>query len=72
MLALLVDQIAFQPLRARGAGMLGALITSIAFWIILDSLAGFATGQQSLSFPARQLSRRDAASRAGAVAGDAG
>lgn len=50
-LALLVDQIAFQPLRRRGSGMLGALITSIAFWIILDSLAGMATGQQSLSFP---------------------
>jgi branched-chain amino acid transport system permease protein len=51
LLALLVDQIGFQPLRARGGGMLGALITSIAFWIILDSLAGLATGQQSLSFP---------------------
>ncbi len=51
LLALFVDQVAFQPLRARGAGMLAALITSIAFWIILDSLAGFATGQQSLSFP---------------------
>jgi branched-chain amino acid transport system permease protein len=50
-LALLVDQIGFQPLRSRGGGMLGALITSIAFWIILDSLAGLATGQQSLSFP---------------------
>ncbi len=50
-LALIVDQIGFQPLRARGGGMLGALITSIAFWIILDSLAGLATGQQSLSFP---------------------
>lgn len=46
-----VDQIGFQPLRARKVDMLGALITSIAFWIILDSLAGFATGQQSLSFP---------------------
>lgn len=51
LLAVLVDQIAFQPLRRRGSGMLGALITSIAFWIILDSLAGTATGQQSLSFP---------------------
>jgi branched-chain amino acid transport system permease protein len=47
-----VDQIGFQPLRKRGTDMLGALITSIAFWMILDSLAGFATGQQSLSFPA--------------------
>lgn len=51
-LALAVDQIAFQPLRHRRAGMLGALITSIAFWLILDSLAGSATDQQSLSFPA--------------------
>jgi branched-chain amino acid transport system permease protein len=51
LLALIVDQIAFQPLRRRGQEMLGALITSIAFWIILDNLAGAATGQQSLSFP---------------------
>jgi branched-chain amino acid transport system permease protein len=51
LLAVLVDQIAFQPLRRRGSEMLGALITSIAFWIILDNLAGTATGQQSLSFP---------------------
>jgi len=50
-LAVVVDQVAFQPLRSRGAGLLGTLITSIAFWIILDSLAGFATGQQALSFP---------------------
>ena len=51
-LAVAVDQLAFQPLRARGGGMIGALITSIAFLIILDSLAGTATGQQSLAFPA--------------------
>jgi branched-chain amino acid transport system permease protein len=51
LLALAVDQIAFQPLRRRGSNMLGALITSIAFWIILDTLAGAATDHQSLSFP---------------------
>lgn len=51
LMALLVDQVAFQPLRRRGGGMIGALITSIACWIILDSLAGTATGHQSLSFP---------------------
>jgi branched-chain amino acid transport system permease protein len=51
-LAVVVDQIGFQPLRNRRGGMLAALITSIAFWIILDSLAGFATDQQSLAFPA--------------------
>lgn len=50
-LAVLVDQIAFQPLRSAKVGMLGALITSIAFWIILDSLAGFATEQRSQAFP---------------------
>ncbi len=51
-LAVMVDQVAFQPLRHRKAGMIGALITSIAFWMILDRLAGLATGEQSLSFPA--------------------
>lgn len=50
-LALVVDQLAFQPLRGRGTGMIGALITSIACWMVLDSLAGSATEQQSLSFP---------------------
>jgi branched-chain amino acid transport system permease protein len=50
-LALAVDQVAFQPLRARRAGMLGALITSIACWIVLDNLADVATAHQSLSFP---------------------
>ncbi|MEP7280657.1 MAG: branched-chain amino acid ABC transporter permease [Rubrivivax sp.] len=51
LLALVVDQVAFQPLRRRGSGMISALITSIAAWIILDSLAGTATGHESLSFP---------------------
>lgn len=57
-IAIVVDQIGFQPLRARKAGLLGALITSIAFWIILDSLAGFATEQQSLAFPASAYPNR--------------
>jgi branched-chain amino acid transport system permease protein len=57
-LAIVVDQIGFQPLRAKKAGLLGALITSIAFWIILDSLAGFATQQQSLAFPASTYPNR--------------
>src|SRR4051794_27204958 len=52
LLAVLVDQVGFQPLRKKKAGLLGAFITSVAFWIILDSLAGFATEQQSLAFPA--------------------
>jgi branched-chain amino acid transport system permease protein len=56
-LAILVDQIGFQPLRNRKAGMLGALITSIAFLIILDSLAGMATNHQSWAFPSRTYPR---------------
>ncbi len=58
LVAVAVDQIAFQPLRAVKAGMLGALITSIAFAIILDSLAGFATEHQSLAFPAGTYPRQ--------------
>lgn len=50
LIAILVDQIGFQPLRGRKGGMLGALITSIAFLIILDSLAGTVTGHQSWAF----------------------
>lgn len=50
LIAIMVDQIGFQPLRGRKGGMLGALITSIAFLIILDSLAGAATGHQSWAF----------------------
>jgi branched-chain amino acid transport system permease protein len=50
--AVLVDLVGFAPLRRRGGGPAGALITSVAVWIILDGLAGFATGQQSLTFPA--------------------
>lgn len=56
-LAVVVDQIGFQPLRNRRSGMLAALITSIAFWIILDSLLGLATDQQSLAFPAASYPR---------------
>lgn len=50
LIAVVVDQIGFQPLRGRKGGMLGALITSIAFLIILDNLAGSATGHQSWAF----------------------
>ena len=58
LLAVAVDQLAFQPLRARGSGPIGALITSIAFLIILDSLAASATGHQSLAFPAASYPNR--------------
>ncbi len=51
LIAVFVDQIAFQPLRSSKAGMLGALITSIAMWIILDTVAGRSIDHQSRAFP---------------------
>jgi len=51
LVAVAVDQVGFQPLRRRGGGMLGALIVSVAVWVMLDSLLGVATRQPGRSFP---------------------
>lgn len=50
-LAVVVDQLAFQPLRARTNDLLPALITSIAFWISLSALARIATDARVSRFP---------------------
>ena len=52
LVGVMVDQLAFEPLRRRKAGNLGPVITSIAFWIILDDVALMATGAKWNSFPA--------------------
>jgi branched-chain amino acid transport system permease protein len=52
LVALLVDQIGFEPVRRRGSDLLPALITSVAFWIIFGAVARVATGGQSKRFPA--------------------
>jgi branched-chain amino acid transport system permease protein len=50
--AVAVDQIAFQPLRSRGGEqLLGAIITSVALWISLREAASLATGAAPLGFP---------------------
>ncbi|MGX6447736.1 branched-chain amino acid ABC transporter permease [Patulibacter sp. S7RM1-6] len=51
LVAVAVDQIAFQPLRDRGAQLLGTIITSIALWIALRELASMATDAAPLGFP---------------------
>ena len=49
--AVLVDQIAFEPLRRRGVQLLGAVIASIAMWIALREVASIATGATAVGFP---------------------
>ncbi len=51
LLGVLVDQIAFEPLRRRDAGLLGPIITSIGMWIILGALAQIATNSTARRFP---------------------
>jgi branched-chain amino acid transport system permease protein len=50
-IAVAVDLLAFQPLRRRNAGPVATLVASVAVWLVLDSLAGLVTGEQSLAFP---------------------
>lgn len=49
-LGVVVDQVAFQPLRKRG-GVLGFIITSIGAWIVLINFAEVATDNQPQTFP---------------------
>lgn len=50
-IGVIVDRVAFEPLRKRGAGLLGTIITSIGAWIILGDLAQEATDAQAKSYP---------------------
>ena len=50
-IGVVVDQLGFQPLRGRGSGSLGLIITSIGFWIILLELGLIVNGPNALSFP---------------------
>lgn len=57
LIGVLVDQIGFEPLRRRGGGLLGPIITSIGFWIILGQLALIATDARIKTFPRSALPR---------------
>lgn len=48
---LLVDRLAFHPLRSREGGLLGPVIASIALWIILLDVAEVYTDAQPQAFP---------------------
>lgn len=55
---LLVDRVAFHPLRSREGGLLGPVIASIALWIILLDVAEVATDAQPQSFPLGSIPER--------------
>ncbi len=52
LLAVIVDQVAFQPLRGRGRNLLGAVITSVGAWLALEDVAQIATNSAPLQLPA--------------------
>jgi branched-chain amino acid transport system permease protein len=54
-LGVLIDQVAFQPLRNREGGQLGPIITSIGAWIVMLQLALIVTDAQIHSFPRKVL-----------------
>lgn len=49
--AVLVDQIAFEPLRRKGVQLLGAVIASIGMWIGLREVLSIVTGATQVGFP---------------------
>jgi branched-chain amino acid transport system permease protein len=51
LVAVLVDQLAFEPLRRRGVSMLGAVIASIGMWIALREVMSIATDATPVGFP---------------------
>lgn len=50
LLAVVVDLVAFQPIRRRGGDLLPALITSIGVWIFLLAAARMVTGAKTSRF----------------------
>lgn len=57
LVAVFVDQLAFQPLRRRGVQMLGAIIASIGMWIALREVASIATNATPVGFPSNTVPR---------------
>ncbi len=56
-LAALVDQVAFEPLRRRGVQLLGAVIASIGMWIGLREVLAIATESTPVGFPPNSVPR---------------
>lgn len=53
----LVDQVAFEPLRRRGVQLLGAVIASIGMWIALREVLSIATDATPVGFPPSSVPR---------------
>lgn len=57
-IAAIVDQVAFEPLRRRGVGLLGAIIASIGVWIALEEVAAIMTDSTPVGFPPNTIPRQ--------------
>jgi branched-chain amino acid transport system permease protein len=57
LVAVIVDQIAFEPLRRRGVQLLGAVIASIGMWIALREVLSIATDATPVGFPPSTVPR---------------
>ncbi|CAN5206522.1 branched-chain amino acid ABC transporter permease [soil metagenome] len=55
LLGVVIDRLAFEPLRRRRAGTLGTLITSIGAWMALGSIAENIAGFQVQRFPSEAV-----------------
>lgn len=55
--AVLVDQVAFEPLRRRGVQLLGAVIASIGMWIALREVLSIATDATPVGYPPSSVPR---------------
>jgi branched-chain amino acid transport system permease protein len=51
LVAVFVDQVAFEPLRRRGVQLLGAVIASVAMWIALREIISIASDATPVGFP---------------------
>lgn len=51
LVGLVSETLAFRPLRARNAGMLGSIIVSIGIWIVLLNLAELVLGHNATAMP---------------------
>lgn len=54
-LGVAADQLAFEPLRRRGAGVFAPIIASIGIWIVLLTLAEAHAGPTAVSYPAESV-----------------
>jgi branched-chain amino acid transport system permease protein len=57
LVGVVVDQVAFEPLRRRGVSLLGAVIASIGAWIALREVISIATDSTPVGYPPNTVPR---------------